>query len=148
MTKEKLFAIAGTVWGLVGAFLIIRGIGLFELAVLKQGSSNQSVWIASGTALMIGGFKGKFVLSKTARRNKNRISRIEGPLKAHHVYAKWFYLMIAGMMGLGILLRTYNELLGGYVVVGAIYVGIGLALMVSSLVYWKADADSVSEETG
>ena len=39
-------------------------------------------------------------------------------------------------MGLGVLLRAYNEYLGGYIVVAAIYCGIGMALIVSSRVYW------------
>jgi len=37
------------------------------------------------------------------------------------------------------MLRSWNEFLGGYVVVAAIYCGIGLALIVSSMVYWKAE---------
>ena len=47
------------------------------------------------------------------------------------------YFLIAGMMLLGFLLRNFNEWLGGFVVVGGIYCGIGLALLVSSLNYWK-----------
>jgi hypothetical protein len=63
------------------------------------------------------------------------------------VYAKSFYFLIAGMILLGVSLRTFNEYLGGYVVVGGIYCGIGLALMVSSLTYWKRDAQpAVVEE--
>ena len=45
-------------------------------------------------------------------------------------------------MLLGILLRTQNEHLGGYIVVAAIYCGIGVALIVSSLIYWKREAQT------
>ena len=86
-------------------------------------------------SIIIGVAKGRFVLSKTARRNKSRIDSIEGPLKVHHVYAKSFYFLIAGMIALGVTLRTFNEYLGGYVVVAAIYCGIGLALMVKFTIY-------------
>ncbi|MCF8720086.1 hypothetical protein [Nitrospina gracilis] len=138
MTKNQLYTIAGTIWGLVGLFLLVRGIGMYFLAIETQGSSQQAVFISLGAALLIGGVKGKFVLTKTARRNKDRIDNLEPPLKVHHVYAKPFYIFIAVMMGVGFMLRAWNELLGGYVVVAAIYCGIGMALMVSSLVYWKA----------
>ena len=45
------------------------------------------------------------------------------------------------MMALGILLRSYNEYLGGYIVIAAIYCGIGMALIVSSRVYWFAESE-------
>ena len=36
---------------------------------------------------------------------------------------------------------------GGYVVVGAIYCGIGMALLISSRVYWKTEREIPAEET-
>ena len=146
MNKNHLYNLAGAIWGLVGLFLLVRGIDMYLLAVNSQGSSQQAVIISLAAALMIGGVKGKFVLTKTARRNKDRIDRLEHPVKVHHVYAKPFYLFIIAMMGVGFMLRTWNEYLGGYVVVAAIYCGIGIALMVSSLVYWKSQPDDTAME--
>jgi hypothetical protein len=48
------------------------------------------------------------------------------------------------MMGLGVLLRSYNEYLGGYVVVAAIYCGIGMALIISSRTYWARESTAPS----
>lgn len=137
---------AGSVWGLVGLFLIIRGVVMYQAALETQNATQTGLIISIAAAIVIGVAKGKFVLSKTARRNKSRIEQIEGPLQVHHVYAKSFYFLIAGMILLGVSLRHFNEYLGGYVVVAGIYCGIGLALMVSSLTYWKTDTQPAPEE--
>ena len=147
MNKNSLYTLAGSIWGLVGLFLIIRGVIMYQAALDTQNATQTALMISIAIAVVIGVAKGKFVLSKTARRNKSRIESIEEPLKIHHVYAKSFYFLIAGMILLGVSLRTFNEYLGGYVVVGAIYCGIGLALMVSSLTYWKTETPPATEES-
>ena len=146
MNKNSLYTLAGSIWGLVGLFLIVRGAGMYQAALDTQNATQTALMISIAIAVIIGVAKGKFVLSKTARRNKSRIDGIEGPLKVHHVYAKSFYFFIAGMILLGVSLRHFNEYLGGYVVVAAIYCGIGLALMVSSLTYWKKETQPAVEE--
>ena len=147
MNKNSLYTLAGSIWGLVGLFLIIRGAVMYQAALDTQNASQTAVMISIAIAVVIGVAKGKFVLSKTARRNKSRIENLEEPLKVHQVYAKSFYILIAGMIALGVALRTFNEYLGGYVVVAAIYCGIGLALIVSSLTYWKTETSPTAEES-
>ena len=61
-------------------------------------------------------------------------------------FSKPIYFLIPMMMGLGVLLRFYNEYLGGYIVVAAIYCGIGIALIVSSRVYWFAESEIQKSE--
>lgn len=146
MNKNSLYILAGSVWALVGLFLMIRGAIMYQTALDTQNASQTALAISIAASVVLGIIKGRFVLSKTARRNKSRIDRLEQPLKVHHVYAKSFYFMIVGMILLGVSLRTFNEYVGGYVVVAAIYCGIGLALMVSSLVYWKPDPQPAVEE--
>jgi hypothetical protein len=147
VNKNSLYTLAGSIWGLVGLFLIIRGAVMYQAALDTQNATQTALMISIAIAIIIGVAKGKFVLSKTARRNKSRIESIEEPLKIHHVYAKSFYFLIAGMILLGVSLRAFNEHLGGYVVVAGIYCGIGLALMVSSLTYWKTETPSAAEES-
>ena len=146
MNKNSLYTLAGSIWGLVGLFLVIRGAIMYQAALETQNATQTALAISIAISFIVGVAKGRFVLSKTARRNKSRIENIEGPLKIHHVYAKSFYILIAGMIALGVTLRTYNESLGGYVVVAAVYCGIGLALIVSSLVYWKSESQPAVEE--
>ena len=139
MDKQRLQQIAGFVWVTVGLFLIYRGSGLYSLAVMEQNTSKGALIISVILGVVLGILKGKFVLSKTALRNRNRISQLVPPLRIHQVFSGPFYGFIAGMMILGFLLREFNGYLGGYVVVASIYCGIGMALIAASRVYWKND---------
>ena len=139
MDKQRLLQIAGLIWIIVGLFLIYRGSGLYNLAVIEQNTSKETLIISVILGVVIGILKGKFVLSKTALRNRNRINQLVPPLSIHHVFSGSFYGLIAGMMILGFLLREFNAYLGGYVVVASIYCGIGMALIAASSVYWKND---------
>jgi len=50
------------------------------------------------------------------------------------------------MMLLGYFLRTMNQYIGGYVVVAAIYCGIGLALIIGSRAYWLSESGVTTQE--
>jgi len=139
LDKQRLLQVAGLIWIIVGLFLIYRGSGLYNLAVIEQNTSKETLIISVILGVVIGILKGKFVLSKTALRNRNRINQLVPPLSIHHVFSGSFYGLIAGMMILGFLLREFNAYLGGYVVVASIYCGIGMALIAASSVYWKND---------
>ena len=146
MDKQRLLQVAGLIWIIVGLFLIYRGSGLYNLAVIEQNTSKEALIISVILGVVIGILKGKFVLSKTALRNRNRINQLVPPLSIHHIFSGSFYVLIAGMMILGFLLREFNAYLGGYVVVASIYCGIGMALITASSVYWKNDQLSSVEE--
>ncbi len=147
MNKSSLISLAGGFWCVVGLFLLVRGFGMYQLASEEQHSTQVAIFISAISAALIGLIKGKFVLSKTARKNKTRIHGLEGPVHIHHLFAKPFYFLIPMMMGLGVLLRSYNEYLGGYVVVAAIYCGIGMALIVSSRTYWITEPYSTLDNS-
>ena len=106
---------------------------------MEQNTSKGTLIISVILGVVLGILKGKFVLSKTALRNRNRISQLVPPLSIHQVFSGPFYGFIAGIIMLGFLLREFNEYLGGYVVVASIYCGIGMALIAASRVYWKND---------
>lgn len=123
---------------MMGLFLVYRSVALYQLALYEQASTVNAIALSVIIGLVIGAVKGKFVLSKTARKNKSRIEELDIPLKIYHAFGKKFYMLIPGMILLGFLLRSYNEYLGGYIVVASVYCGIGMALMVSSRFYWIA----------
>ena len=147
LSKNSLISIAGGLWGIIGVFLIYRGIGMYQIAVDEQSSTQMAVLYSVTIGIVIGFFKGLFVLSKSAQKNKSRIQNLEAPVKINHIFAKQFYGLIVGMMLLGVLLRNMNGYLGGYIVVAAIYCGIGIALLVGSRVYWKSEVEVPVEET-
>ena len=146
MDKQRLLQVAGLIWIIVGLFLIYRGSGLYNLAVIEQNTSKEALIISVILGVVIGILKGKFVLSKTALRNRNRISQLVPPISIHQIFSGAFYGLIAGMMVLGFLLREFNTYLGGYVVVASIYCGIGMALIAASSVYWKNEQLPPAEE--
>ena len=139
MGKQRLLQVAGLIWIIVGLFLIYRGSGLYNLAVIEQNTGKETLIISVILGVVIGIIKGKFVLSKTALRNRNRINQLVPPISIHQIFSGAFYGLIAGMMVLGFLLREFNAYLGGYVVVASIYCGIGMALIAASSVYWEND---------
>ncbi len=119
---------------------------MYQLAVDEQNTTQMAVLYSVSIGIVAGFFKGLFVLSKSARKNKSRIQGLAAPVKIHHIFAKPFYGLIAGMMLLGVLLRNMNGYLGGYIVVAGIYCGVGIALIVGSRVYWKAEVVAPVEE--
>jgi len=131
---------AGILWGVIGTFLIVRGVFMYRLALLEQHATQSALVISVAVGVCLGAAKGWFVLSKTAQKNRARIESLPHPVRAHHIFPKPFYILIAGMMLLGVLIRTWNEYLGGYIVVAAIYCGIGMALLLGSRMYWLAKA--------
>ena len=146
MDKQRLLQVAGLIWIIVGLFLIYRGSGLYNLAVIEQNTGKETLIISVILGVVIGIIKGKFVLSKTALRNRNRINQLVPPISIHQIFSGAFYGLIAGMMVLGFLLREFNAYLGGYVVVASIYCGIGMALIAASSVYWKNEQLPPTEE--
>ena len=144
MNKNSLTSIAGGLWCVIGLFLIFRGLGLYQLAGQEQHSTQMAIILSGVSAVLIGLVKGRFVLSKTARKNKARIHGLEDPVRIHQIFSKPFYFLIPMMMGLGVLIRSYNEYLGGYVVVASIYCGIGMALIISSRTYWARESNTPS----
>lgn len=138
--------IAGSIWGMVGLLLIYKGSGLFQLAAQEQNTTQAVIFSSLIAGLIVGSLKGLFVLSKTAKKNKLRIQSLEAPVKIHHTFAKPFYGVIVGMMLLGFFLRTMNQYIGGYVVVAAIYCGVGLALIIGSRTYWQSEPNVARQE--
>lgn len=131
---NKLKTLAGLIWVGVGIMLLARAVPMVDA------SSEQSGWTKTIVALVVGALlgagKGKFVLSKTARRNKHRIDELEQAY-IWNVFSKNTWLLVALMVGFGLLLR------GGaaagwfyWAPIAGVYAGIGAAMLVSSLVYF------------
>jgi ferrochelatase len=138
VSTKTLNTLAGVVWFAVGVGLTTVGVR-FVFGLNEGGDEGTSLEIGAALALagLIGFAKGKYVLSRTARRNRRRIAALAEP-RLWHVFTPTFYLLILGMMGLGRWLRALaaDGSLGGYIGVGGIYVGIGLALGVASIAYF------------
>jgi hypothetical protein len=85
-------------------------------------------------ALMLGYLKGKIVLSKSVDRQINRISTLPNPASLKQIYSKGYYLLIAGMILLGISLRFLPITVDTR---GAIDLCIGSALINGAMLYFR-----------
>ena len=90
MNKNNLIHVAGSIWVIVGSFLVYRGSHLYQLAAHEQHTTQKAILISVLAGLILGAIKGRFVLSKTAKRNLTRIQNLEPPFKIHQVFAKPF----------------------------------------------------------
>jgi len=131
--RRTLILSAAAVWGLVGALLSFRAFLWFRT------SERPVSWMVA-LALAVGFLKGHFLLTRMARRNIRRIRELS-PHKAKiclfAFQAIQAYLVILGMMFLGILLRRSSiprEILA------VVYLAIGVALFYASLAYWRANS--------
>jgi len=121
--------LAGLMWAVVGAALAGFG-GRW----LWQSSAAHAWWLA-GSAAVVGAVKAHFVLDRAGRRIVDRIrARGDGRCLGGFLSARSWALVIA-MAGAGRLLRG-SEI--GRGLLGFLYVAVGVGLMLSSRVAWRA----------
>ncbi len=138
---KTLRKLAGGVWLAVGIGLLIAGCR-FVLGLNEEGSERTTSGISIALAIggVVGCLKGRYVLSRTAKRNLKRIKKLREP-RVWQVFTGSMAILILLMMGLGRGLRSLaaEGYLGGYLGIGGLYVGIGMALAVASFTYFLAD---------
>lgn len=135
--NRGLQSAAGALWLLTGCMLMARGGRYFWQALQNGNTTGRAVSLALALGLCGGLAKGRFVLSKTALRNKRRLQRLENA-RLWQVFAPGFYPLIILMMGTSVALKKVfgSGFGGGMVTYGGIVTGIGTGLVVSSLTYW------------
>ena len=131
---HRLRAFAGLVWILVGAMLVGRSVPMMLAAIDQSGLVAVITTMVLGSAL--GAVKGRYVLSRTARRSRRRIEALE-TARIWQLFTAKTWLLVAGMIGLGVLLRAgaANDLYP-WAPVAALYAGIGAAMAISSAAYF------------
>ncbi len=119
---------AALMWSGVGIFLFARGL----LNIVNVQDEYKLLWV--GIALAAGLLKAKMVLEKTATRIIHRIKERQDPSCLFGFMPLKSWLLIGGMIMLGIILRKspLNRSL-----VWSVYIAIGAALFASSRIFWK-----------
>jgi len=129
VSKRVLIFISGILWSGVGLFLIRVASLWFPLL------STSELIFAIIVGLILGISIAYFGFSKIANENIERISQY-GEKVCVWAFQKWTsYFLIAFMMSLGILMRN-TPFIPKYIL-SIIYIGIGLALLISSLRYYQ-----------
>jgi hypothetical protein len=133
VANKWLFLLAGAMWSAVGFMLCslaYRWLGEYHgLAV---------IWVGLGS-FFLAMVVYRFGFSHIAHRNISRIASFRKSI-CLFAFMPWkSYLLVGGMMALGILLRSSGL---PHIILAAIYIIIGVALFSSSLHYyplfWKA----------
>lgn len=150
---RTLIALAGLTWFAIGFFLLYMGIHLIlstvqnpfllldhgRFSIIATFSSRtqdlqQTAIVIVSCCLFLGYLKGRFVLSKSVKRQVTRISLLPNPTSLNKIYSPGYYLLIASMMGLGMVLRFLPI---GIDTRGAIDLTIGAALINGALLYFR-----------
>ncbi len=131
MRHREWIAISGLIWLGIGMMLLYKGLHLIAQSDIQEKMA--TLWVAIG--LLIGFFKGRFILAKTVRRVVLRIISLNLPIRLNEVYAPAYFLLIGGMMGLGVLFR-FLPILQEFR--GMIDIAIGSALVNGAILYFRA----------
>lgn len=119
--------LASIVWLVGAAILAVRG-------VIYLSRSHWAAWLVA-LALVIGVVKGRLVLERVARKAVERI-RLRGRERCLFGFFSWkSWLLIAVMMGGGIMLRRSGA---PPAFLGVLYVAVATALLYGDHTYWLA----------
>jgi hypothetical protein len=128
VNKTMLILIAGIVW--IGV-----GMMLSRLAILWwQNYAGSYLPLFLFIALLLGMIKGYFILTRVVSTNIRRINQLNGTNFILAFISVKTYLLIIGMMILGFVLR-HSLFPKHYLAI--LYLGAGLAMIISSVPYFK-----------
>lgn len=137
--KNFSLILAGSLWILVGIRIGIRGFGWLE-ANLANPDWRLGLILLS---IIIGILKSNTVLKKSVNNKLDNIHGLENnTINYCFGWAKMLgikgFILIGGMIGLGILLRTLKEFgFDEYNLLPFLYLGVSLALILSSRYYFS-----------
>jgi len=145
-----LFALSGLIWFAVGLFLLTLGLNFLNESLVVGnhvsypmidwmlpyfGNRESAVLTLIAAALAIGYFKGRFVLGKSAKKGIERIYTFPNPTALKNIYSAKYYILLALMMGLGLLIKYLGVPTD---IRGLVDVAIGAALINGSMFYFRA----------
>lgn len=132
LASERTQLIAAAMMWLIGAsILLVRGVGYLS-------DRYWHAWaLAAGLAL--GVVKSRAILNRVARKSTEHI-RARGRAHFFGFFSLKSWVLVGIMMGGGILLRrlVVDPDVVGAGIMGAVYIGIGTALLLADAVFWKA----------
>ena len=146
LSHGKLIAISGLIWFAIGVYLLRLGLHLLTTSVEGAGYPLVSILkpylltIENAAILLIicgmliGYFKGRFVLGKSAKRGVDRIRSFPNPTSIANIYSAKYYILLGTMvaMGMSIKYMGFDSDIRGFV-----DVIIGSALINGSMIYFK-----------
>ena len=136
--KTILILIAGIVW-------IMAGLMLSRLAIIWwQNYTGTLLSLFIFVGILLGVVKGYFILTRVVRANIRRINQLSRTGFVLAFISLKTYLLIIGMMTMGILLR-HTSFPRQYLAI--LYLGVGIAMIISSYPYFKGLMSGEFNET-
>jgi hypothetical protein len=149
---STLIVLSGLVWLAVGTSLLTLGLNLIlngtqtgqllnapypwiEGLAPIFGSLEYAAVALIALGLFIGYFKGRYVLARSAEKGVIHIRKLCEPAPLHQMYALKNYILIAGMMGLGMTIKALGIPSD---IRGFIDVAVGAALIHGAMAYFKS----------
>ncbi|MFA6916649.1 MAG: hypothetical protein WC222_09650 [Parachlamydiales bacterium] len=150
LSHKQLIILSGTIWFLVGVFLLNIGLKLLLNPLAEPYLANKEAFMSSFgqmiggnetavivtivLALVIGFMKGRFVLGKSARQGVSRILSFPNPTSISNVYGYKYYILLGFMIGLGVLIKVLDIPTD---IRGWIDTAIGAALINGAMIYYN-----------
>ena len=139
VSARTLNILAALVWYIGGIRLLQKGISLLAEANEMEPSLAWP-WIAGFVGLFLGGLKAKYLFTNSIRKNLIRIDGLSPP-KIWQFFSPAFFAALTIMILAGVILSrmahdNYPYLIG----VAILDLGIAIALLGSSYVYWTQKA--------
>jgi hypothetical protein len=147
---RTLIVLSGFIWLGMGIFLLNLGLNLIvnvaqsameadshhlmTFAASVAGGLNEGAIILIAVGLVLGYFKGRYALGKSVQRGVNHIRSLPQPSPLKSLYSWKYYLLIALMIGLGMLLRFLQV---PEEIRGAVLVIVGSALINGAILYFR-----------
>lgn len=129
VSRPALLISAGVFWLIGASVLFYRG---YEMLA----SADNMLFMLVGVGLIVGATKYHFVLSRTVKKNAERIREIAPHKDKVCIFAfqsLLAYLLVLGMMGIGFGLRA---LLDFPRALGTVYIAVGAALTLGAFQYF------------
>ncbi len=131
-----LMILAGLVWYGGAGVLLLKTVQLLSAALALNPNAIGPL-LALMAGLLLGLLKGKYLFSRACLRNIERIMALEKP-KIWQFFRPRFFVFLTGMILLGRFLSLQSQNHYGWLLsVAALDLSIAMALLGSSVLFWK-----------
>jgi hypothetical protein len=134
-----LYILAALVWYAGGMVLLLKGSSLLaEANALRPGQ--YWPWLAAAAGLFLGGLKAKLIFGKSVQKNLDRIAALDRP-RMWQFFSPGFFVALTVMILTGATLSWMaHDNYAGLIGVAILDLGIAIALLGSSHVFWRQKA--------